>query len=51
MLWRNVASRGWIQPAGTGQQLTASWSAGSVPGAYWSWNTLGTPPRCRPGRG
>ncbi|HEY0717066.1 MAG TPA: hypothetical protein VGD68_05580 [Streptosporangiaceae bacterium] len=45
VLWRNVASRGWIQPDGTGQQLTASWSAGPVPGAYWAWNTPGTPPR------
>jgi hypothetical protein len=32
-------------PDGTGKQLTVSWSAAAVPGAYWAWDTRGTLPR------
>jgi hypothetical protein len=45
VLWLNVASRNYIRPNGTGQQLTTSGSVRGIPGAYWAWNTPGTPPR------
>ena len=45
VLWLNVASRNYIRPNGTGKQLTTSGSVRGIPGAYWAWNTPGTPPR------
>ena len=45
VLWMNVASRNYIRPNGTRQQLTTSGSVRGVPGAYWAWDTPGTPPR------
>ena len=44
VLWTNVASRNYLRPDGTGKQLTTSGSVRSVPGAYWAWDTPGTPP-------
>ena len=45
VLWMNMASRNYLRPNGTRQQLTTSGSVRGVPGAYWAWNTPGTPPR------
>ena len=45
VLWLNVASRNYIRPNGTKQQLTTSGPVRGIPGAYWAWNTPGTPPR------
>ena len=39
----NLASRGYIRPNGTGQQLTTSASVHGIAGAYWAWNRPGTP--------
>ena len=35
----------YIRPNGTAKQLTTSGSVRGIPGAYWAWNTPGTPPR------